>query len=76
MRQDEMKAIEWLQKATELGFTSAFSALGDHYAAGIGFSVDLEEAFSWYSKAAEEKDSYGEVAVGNAYVDGNGVGRV
>ena len=50
---DYDKAMEWLQKAANLGSSNAMHLIADRYRVGDGISKDTEEAMSWYKKAAE-----------------------
>ena len=47
--------------------------LGDRYSKGDGVEQDYAEAFSWYSKAANQGIALAQLYVGNMYFKGQGV---
>lgn len=51
---DERRAFELNRVAAEGGFTDAILAMGWFYANGVGVERDLEQAQSWYRKAARK----------------------
>lgn len=48
------KAYEWASKGVDGGSLIAYNTLGFMYEHGFGVNMDLEEAFEWYSDAAEQ----------------------
>ena len=54
LTKDEAKAVEWYQKAAEVGEEYAMCKLGDAYANGTwGLTKDEAKAVEWYRKAAK-----------------------
>ena len=53
MDQDYAKALEWLEKAADLGNATAMSNIGYFYKNGYGVEQDYEKALEWYEKAAD-----------------------
>lgn len=51
--QDYEEAVNWYNKAAELGHAEALYSLGYCYEKGEGVDFDEGEAFEWYLKAAE-----------------------
>jgi len=58
MPKERNKADGYREKAYE-GDTKAMNNLGVCYERGTGVKVNLEMAFEWYMKAAEQGDVYG-----------------
>ena len=54
--QDYGKAMEWYQKAVDLGDTLAMCNIGVLYENGYGVKQDYQKALEWYQKAAELGD--------------------
>ncbi|CAO3621824.1 unnamed protein product [Mucor hiemalis] len=70
---DFEKAIQLFNAAAEENCHDAFNSLGDVYKYGYGVNVDYEEAFKWYSKAAEEPmDNGGQLNLAMMYSEGKG----
>ena len=63
MPKERNKADGYREKAYE-GDTKAMNNLGVCYERGTGVKVNLEMAFEWYMKAAEQGDVYGCFNVG------------
>ncbi|MCP5191098.1 MAG: sel1 repeat family protein [Pseudomonadales bacterium] len=59
----DMEALEWANKAAELGSPRAFGVLGDLYLQGYGVEMDEEKARSWYQRAAAGGDPWGQEMV-------------
>ena len=53
---DYVKALEVTKPLAEQGHTRAQTYLGMMYANGEGVPQDFQEAFAWYSRAAEQGD--------------------
>ncbi|CAO3645280.1 unnamed protein product [Mucor hiemalis] len=71
--EDFGKAIELFKRAAEENCYDAFNSLGDVYKNGYGVDVDYEEAFKWYSRAAEEpRDNGGQFNLAVMYSEGKG----
>ena len=54
VKKDAAKAMEWYEKASELGETDAMLSLGRMYECGEGVKKDLQKAAQWYRKAQEK----------------------
>ena len=58
LTKDEAKAVEWYQKAAEMGSARAMYNLGVCYKYGVGTLMkDEAKAVEWYQKAAEAGSS-------------------
>lgn len=53
-RENESKAVEYWQKAAELGNAEAQYVMGQEYLLGLAFEVDNEKALFWFLKAAKQ----------------------
>ena len=54
LTKDEIKAVEWYQKAAKAGNATAMCNLGIYYEYGEGgLTKDEAKAVEWYRKAAE-----------------------
>lgn len=73
---DMASAVEWWQKAADLGDTYANDRLGYCYSLGKGgLPKDAKQAFAYYLNAAEGGYSEDYFSVGLCYKDGAGVER-
>ncbi len=73
---DMVSAVEWWQKAADLGDAYANDRLGSCYSLGKGgLPKDAEQAFAHYLKAAYGGYSEDYFSVGLCYKDGDGVER-
>lgn len=45
-------------EAAEMGYAPAQTSLGTCYRTGWGVEKDMEKAFDWYKKAAEQGDAF------------------
>ncbi|GLB43624.1 putative sel1-like repeats [Lyophyllum shimeji] len=54
--QSDTEAFLWAQKAAEGGLAKAMYAVGYFLEVGIGTSVNMSQAVSWYKRAAEKGD--------------------
>jgi len=69
---DMGKAATWFHKAAEHGIADAQVAWGDILDYGkCGVEEDLNEAFEWYKKAAEQRHPFALMKVAESYVDGH-----
>ncbi|MCH5340321.1 MAG: tetratricopeptide/SEL1-like repeat protein [Acetatifactor sp.] len=67
VEQDSAKAIEWYEKAADLGYTSAMSNIGYMYYRGEGVDQNYAQAMEWYGKAANLGNSNAMDWVGYMY---------
>ena len=65
--------IEVLKISAENGYAPAQFSLGARYRAGLSVKKDREEAFYWFSKAAERNDTKAIAHMGDMYDKGRGV---
>lgn len=70
---DEVKAMEWFQKAATQGLAKAQFQLGTMHANGDGTPKDGVKAVEWYQKAAAQGHDSAQFKMGVAYSEGNGV---
>ena len=75
VRQDFTKAMEFYQKAAELGDAAALNAIGDMYSLGLGTEKNDQTAFEYYMKAADAGDPQGIYNVGLCYETHRGVAK-
>lgn len=74
VKQDYLKAVDWLRKAAEQGSILSQCQLGICYYMGHGVKQDYEKAFEWFRKSVKYGNhSEGEWRIGNCYYYGNGV---
>jgi len=74
--QDYHKAIEWFEKAVELGDVNAEMELGDlYYFKNKFIAQDYEKAFLLYEKAAQKNYAIAQSRLGEMYRDGKYVER-
>ncbi len=52
VEQDYKKALEWYEKAADLGNTSGMNQIGYLYYYGSGVEQSNEKALEWFDKAA------------------------
>ncbi len=65
--------IEEVREKAENGDPKYQVVYGDMYSFGLGQSVDYEEAFSWYKKAAKKNNLEAQCDLGYCYLVGQGV---
>ncbi|MGA9354355.1 MAG: AMIN domain-containing protein [Terriglobales bacterium] len=70
---DVNKAVDYYQRAANLGSAAAEVALGTIYSKGMQGKVDYAQAVGWYTKAAQQGEPDGEFALGVSYALGHGV---
>ena len=70
---DVNKAVQYYQRAANLGSAVAEVALGTIYSKGMQGKVDYAQAAGWYTKAAEKGEPDGQFAIGVSYALGHGV---
>ena len=70
---DVNKAIQYYQRAANLGSAVAEVALGTIFSKGLQGKVDYDQAVGWYKKAADKGEPDGEFALGVSYAMGHGV---
>ena len=74
VEQDCAKAVEWYEKAAEMGDTDSMATLGYAYANGDkGLEQDYIKAAEWLEKAAEKGNTYAMSGIGYMYQNGLGV---
>ncbi len=73
MTADVNKAMEYYQRAANLGSAVAEVTLGTIYSKGLPGKVDYDQAVGWYKKAADKGQPEGEFALGVSYAMGHGV---
>ena len=66
-KKNNKKAVEWYQKAAEMGLAEAQVQLAKCYMAGCGVTRDLDLTFEWYHKAAEQGNGWAQYALGHLY---------
>jgi TPR repeat protein len=70
---DYKQAVDWFQKASAKGSSSADWALGQCYFNGNGVEKNVPKAIEFYRESAAQNDPLGELALGAAYATGTGV---
>ena len=70
---DYEKAVEYYEKAANLGSTDAAYSLAIIYYLGIHFDVDYEKAIEYLQMGLEQGDSRCQYLMGESYYFGNGV---
>jgi len=70
---DYAKAMQWYQRAAELGFARAQNDIGHLLEQGLGVPKDVAAAAKWYRVSAEQGWSKGQVNLARLHEDGQGV---
>jgi uncharacterized protein len=70
---DVKRAMEYYEKAAELGSGVAQVILGNAFADGLAGKVDYQQAAKWYRKAGEQGQPDGQFELGVLYLQGEGV---
>ena len=70
------KAVEWIQKAAEQGYSDAQVNLGFLYLYGNGVPQNYTSANEWFLKAVEQGNSVGQNELGVFDFTGSGVPRI
>lgn len=73
VKQDYEQAIEWHEKAADLGNVSAMNELGYIYGIGEGVEADYTQALEWLKKAADLGNANAMSWLGYLYENGLGV---
>ncbi len=72
---DYAKAMQWYQRAAELGFARAQNDIGYLLEQGLGVKKDVAAAAKWYRVSAEQGWSKGQVNLARLHEDGQGVAQ-
>ncbi len=76
LARDDIKAVEWYQKAAQQGFAKAETNLGDMYFYGRGgLDKSYDQALSWYLKAAQQDFPDAQYRLGYMYEEGLGAAK-
>jgi len=70
---DVGRAVQYYEKAANLGNASAQATLGTIFMKGLQGKVDYEQAVKWYRKAADQGEPDGELGLGVSFALGHGV---
>ena len=70
---DSVKALQYMQKASELDYNEAKCYLADYYRVGQFVPQDKTKAFNLYENAYESGSANGAYYVGRSYLEGCGV---
>ena len=73
VEQDYAKALEWYEKAADLGNSSAMNQIGNLYGHGLGVELDYAQALEWLEKSADLGNSDAMNNIAYMYYDGLGV---
>lgn len=73
VRQDYAQAMEWYEKAADLGNTDAMTNVGYMYQHGYGVERDYTAAVEWYRKAVDLGNVAAMNNIGYMYMEGYGV---
>ena len=73
VEQDYAKAMEWFEKAADLGNSNAINNIAWMYKYGNGVEQDHAKAMEWYEKAVELGDGTAMNNIGLMYYNGEGV---
>ena len=71
-KKDIIRALYWLQKATEANHLFAAKMLGDCYYDGIGLAINHKIAFQYYKKAADLGNNEAARLAANCLIAGDG----
>ncbi|MCC8153803.1 MAG: hypothetical protein LIP01_06040, partial [Tannerellaceae bacterium] len=70
---DYVKALEYYEKAAELGYLPGYERCGLYYLNGYAGEADMEKCLSYYEKGSSHGSPYCKVELGLLYLNGNGV---
>ena len=73
VEQDYVQAMEWFEKAADLGSSTSMNWVGYMYENGQGVEQDYAKAVEWYEKGADLGNTSSMNYIGNMYMDGLGV---
>jgi len=73
VEKDEVKAVEWFQKAADQGYPKAQYNLGLMYETGWIVMQDYYQAFKWFRKAAGKGYLLAQYNLGRMYLNGQGI---
>ncbi len=73
MAADVATAVQYYEKAADLGSAIAQATLGTIFTKGLPGKVDYDQAVKWYRMAAEQGEPDGELGLGVSYALGHGV---
>lgn len=74
-RQDPERALAFLTKSAEAGYTPALKVLASLYKEGRGVKQDFTRAAVYFRRAAERNDATSQYQLSLLYTDGKGVAR-
>lgn len=66
------KALEYFQKAAELGHIEAPGAIGYFYSAGLVVEKDDSKAAEWFQNGSDKGSAIAKFNLGRLYIDGKG----
>jgi TPR repeat protein len=69
-KEDYTKALTFYKTAAEREVYTAYTAIGNFYAQGLGLKKDEKQALTWYKKAAENEEPLAQYILGAAYASG------
>lgn len=69
------RAVAYLQKAADKGYTPSQLRLADTYYDGVLGEPDYRQAFLWYNLAANSQNPSAQFKVGSMYLEGKGVDK-
>lgn len=73
LKKDVPKALEWSQKAVDLGDGSAAAIAGWKYLKGDDVAASHPEAAKWFEKGAQKGDSHCQYFLGRMHEEGLGI---
>lgn len=73
VEQDYGKAVEWFEKAANMGNMDAMTNIGNMYDNATGVEQDYTKAMEWYEKASDLGDANAMTNIGAMYVLAEGV---
>ena len=73
VEQDYAKAMEWYEKAADLGDSDAINYIGYMYLNGLGVEQDYGKAMEWFEKAVDLENSNAMDNIAVMYENGMGV---
>ena len=76
IRQDKKEAVKWYRLAADRGHAGAQTAMGVFYSGAHGlFEPNMQIAFQYFSKAANQGDATAQYRIGDIYLFQNNVGE-
>jgi uncharacterized protein len=69
--QNDQEAFEWVKKAADEGYIDAMRDVATFFMTGVGTTINIDQAKSYYLKAVEKNDGESAKLLGSIYENGD-----